>query len=710
LTSALTVLPLAIVFGFNFPLVVVLLAGNKNSAADPAQSAAVGRAYAANTFGAIIGSLATGFWLIPLLGSFRVIAAAAAINLVLAVALLLRSTNTRAMPLLVNALCIVIALFIGTSSSLYNRSLLALSAVLYGNSYHGHLTLAEIAATNDLVFATDGVNDSVAVFRSDNYIALRVNGKVDASTGDARTQLLLGQLGEAFLPAPRRVLIIGFGSGMTVSAVARYPEVERIDCVEIEPAVLRAAPYLQSLNRNVLTDARVHIIFDDARNFLLTSRDQYDLIISEPSNPWIAGIATLFTNEYYAAVRRRLAPGGKFVQWLQAYSLAPADLRMIIATLAPHFPEVTLWHAAGPDLLLLGRTDPSPFDFARLRSLWNHPNVREDFASVDIHQPEGLVAYFLLNDEAVRTLSSGSTLNTDDRALLEYHAPRTVLTPALFDENQGLISSLRTGPLPANLAASEISPALEAGALTALDLNDLSDAKNFLSVLEAQHASVSRSIAQGRFALMQGDLKSAENNFNAALHQNLDSEEAAHWLATAEHRNGEDAAARSLVDEVLERHPKSLTALTDEMQLAADRQDYRIALLAQLNRMAIIPDPPASEYCRLAAIWMKWGNLDEAEPVLLRGTQKDPYSYACRLELGELYRETNRLPQARDEFEFVIRMYPDADPATYKSLAAIYLAQGDRHSAQQTLTKAVRLFPDTPDLQPAAPSKMTAPP
>ena len=108
----------------------------------------------------------------------------------------------------------------------------------------------------------------------------------------------------------------------------------------------------------------------------------------EPSNPWIAGIATLFTDEYYAAVRRQLAPGGKFVQWVQSYSIAPADLRMIIASLAPHFAEVTLWRAAGPDLLLLGRTDAARFQFGRLRSLWQNPALRKDFESIDVHQPE----------------------------------------------------------------------------------------------------------------------------------------------------------------------------------------------------------------------------------------------------------------------------------------------------------------------------------
>jgi len=701
-TSALTVLPVAAIFGFNFPTVVVLLDA---APANFVRSATVGRAYAANTVGAIVGSLITGFWLVPWLGSFRVIAATAGVNLLLAVALELRSWQRRILPLAMNLFCLLIAMVVGSSSFLHNRTLLSLSAVLYGNSYQGHLTLGEIAATNDLVFTADGVNDSIAVFRSDNYVALRVNGKVDASTGDARTQLLLGHLGAAFEPAPRRVLIIGFGSGMTASAVARYPDIEKIDCVEIEPAVIRAAPYLESLNRNVLSDPRVHVIFDDARNFLLTSREKYDLIISEPSNPWIAGIATLFTDEYYAVVRHQLAPGGKFVQWVQAYSLAPADLRMIIASLAPHFAEVTLWRAAGPDLLLLGRTDPALFQFGRLRALWQNAALRNDFESIDVHQPEGLVAYYLLDDAAVRKLAEGSTLNTDDRTLLEYHAPQTVLIPGLSDANQELITQFRKGPLPTNLEPSEVQQALEGGSLTALDLSDRANARNFVRALESQPESTSRYIVQGRFALMQGALTEAKSFLEAALKRDPDSPEAMHWLAIAEHRGGEDTSARSRVDEILKRHPRFLPALTDEMELAADRKDFRIALLAQLNRIVVMPDPPASEYCRLGAIWMKLSNLAEAEPVLLRGTMKDPYSYACHLELGELYSETGRYPLARQHFEFVVRFYPDYDPAIFRSLAGVYVALGDSHSSMATLQKGLRLFPDDPELQKAVPGK-----
>jgi len=384
--SALAMLPTAMAFGFNFPMVVVLL--DRGDRDQTGSSVNVGRAYAANTVGCIVGAVVAGFWLVPWLGSFRVIGLAAAINLLLALVLDSQAGERRVRNLTIDICCFVLALLVGFSSLFYNQPLLMLSAVLYGNSHQRRLTFGEVVATTDLVFAEEGVNDSIAVVLTDSNVSLRVNGKVDASTGDARTQLLLGHLGAALHTTPRRVLIVGFGSGMTVSAVARYPDVEEIDCVEIEPAVIHAAPYLGSLNRGVLSDKRVHIVFDDARNFLLTSRQKYDLIVSEPSNPWIAGVATLFTDEFYSAARQHLAPGGMFVQWVQSYSLDPADLRMIMATFARHFPEATLWRGEETDLLLLGRTDTAPIQFNHLRALWQNQALRTDLESIDVREPD----------------------------------------------------------------------------------------------------------------------------------------------------------------------------------------------------------------------------------------------------------------------------------------------------------------------------------
>jgi spermidine synthase len=695
--SALAMLPTAMIFGFNFPMIVVLL--DRSDAGQTGSSVTVGKAYAANTIGCIVGAVATGFWLVPWLGSFQVIGLAAAINLLLALVLDSRAPQRRVLHLAIDIGCFILAVVVGFSSLFYNQPLLMLSAVLYGNSHQRRLTFGEVVATTDLVFAEEGVNDSIAVVRTDANVSLRVNGKVDASTGDARTQLLLGHLGAALHPMPRRVLIIGFGSGMTASAVARYPDVEEIDCVEIEPAVIHAAPYLGSLNRGVLSDARVHVIFDDARNFLLTSRQKYDLIISEPSNPWIAGVATLFTDEFYAAARQRLAPGGMFVQWVQSYSLDPGDLRMIMATFAPHFAEVTLWRGEETDLLLLGRTDTAPLQFNHLRALWQNQALRADLEAIDVREPEGIVAYFLLDDAAVRKLGEGHPLNTDDHTLLEYHAPETMLMRGLSDANEEFITQFQTGPLPANLELAEVQRAVDAGAETALDLNDVRHAKSLVGILESQPASAQGYVAQGRFALLQSNLPDAKSFLTKALAIDSGSVKAMHWLAIAEHRSGDDASAQLHVSQILQRHPTFLPALEDEMLFAADRRDFQAALRAQLQRMALMSDPPASEYCRLGAIWLKMSNPTAAEPVLLKGTLKDPYSYACHLELGELYRETGRFPLARQHFEWVLRFFPDADATIFRSLAGVYVVLGDMKSARLTLRKGRRIFPDDVELQ-----------
>ena len=153
------------------------------------------------------------------------------------------------------------------------------------------------------------------------------------------------------------------------------------------------------------------------------------------------------------------------------------------------------------------------------------------------------------------------------------------------------------------------------------------------------------------------------------------------------------ASARAQIDQILQRDPNNLPALTDKMEFAADRNNYGIALLTQLNRMTVMPDPPAAEYCRLGAIWMKTANTKEAEPVLLRGLAKDPYSYACHLQLGELYRQTDQFAQARQHFEFVVRFYPDSNSSVYASLASVYLNLGDAKSAESILRKRHHLFP-----------------
>jgi spermidine synthase len=696
-TSALAMLPAAIIFGFNFPAVVVLFAGS--SRPDAGYSAMVGRAYAANTLGAIVGAVVTGFWLVPALGSFRVVALIAAINLLLAVALELSSTPRRIFSLAVNAAILVLVGVSGFSSFFYNRALASFSTVLYWNLKNARLTLAETAATFDLPFVADGLNASIAVIRTENYLALTTNGKVDASNRDTSTQLLVGHLGAVFDQVPRRVLIVGFGSGMTASAIARYPEVQRIDCVEIEPAVIQAAGYLEKLNRGVLRDPRMHLVLDDARNFLLTSQDQYDLIISEPSNPWIAGVATLFTDEYYVSVRAHLAPGGRFVQWIQGYSLDPADLRMILATLSRHFPETTLWHVHGADLVALGRTDPHPLRFDQLRALWQNPGLREDYESLELRHPEGLVAYYSLNDGAVHRLAAGSVLNTDDRTLLEYHAPRALLNRSLSESNIKLLQDFQEGLLPANLDPSERRRALEAAAETNLRLGDASTAWSYLTALETEPPTGNLEILRGLRQLAEGHLEGAQKLFENAARLDPDSLYPLHWLAVVAHNRRDDPSAELRLSQILQRDPGFQPALADRVKFAGDRRDWIAAVSAQTVYIGAAKDPAAIEYCRLGEFWLYAQNPGEAEKAFLKGNLLDPYVYSCNRNLAELYRQTGYLERSRKHLEFVVHYFPDVDPTVFSSLAAVDVALNDRPAARKIIAKGRRIFPGNESLR-----------
>jgi len=692
-TAGLAMLPAAVAFGFNFPAVVALIAGL--SKGDDRPGVATGRAYAANTCGAILSAVATGFFFLPRLGSFRVVALAAAVNLLLAVALEWFPTPRHLVAVSVNLALLACVVGAGWSSMFYDRALASFGTVLYWNLHKTSLTLQEVANTENIVFLEDGPNATISVSRSDNYVALKTNGKVDASSVDTNTQILLGDLPAVFHPNPRRALVIGLGSGMTASALSRFPEVEQIDCIEIEPAVVHAAPFLEQLNRGVLRDSRLHLIIDDARNAILTSRDQYDLIISEPSNPWIEGVATLFTDEFYAAARQHLSPGGMFVQWVQGYSLEPSDLRMILATIVPHFSNVTLWHNAGADFLILARTESGPLDFSRARTLWSSPQVQEDFSTLRLTRPESWPVYFRLSDTEVRALAAGGDRNTDDRTLLEYRAPRGMVGETRREELEATVKRFQKGLLPAELRVSEMRPALEAAAESSLDLATNSSA-DYVHALDGETPTAALETTRGRLALKENRTAEAVAHLSRATMLEPDNLDALYWLAIAKHITPNDLEGDTLLTRILRRDPKNLPALASRVTFARDRRDWRTGAQTQVERIAAMKDPPSSEFCTLGDLWVRAGNLASAEEALVAGLERDPYSYLCHRELGEVDRLRGRLTAAREHLELVVRMYPDMDSGTYVSLALVYRAQEHPDQARNILAKGLRIFPRDP--------------
>ena len=211
--------------------------------------------------------------------------------------------------------------------------------------------------------------------------SLAIDGKVDASNaGDMLTQRLLAHVPLLLHPAPRQAAILGLGSGVTLGSALRHP-LERVDVLEISPEVVEASRFFEPENSRALADPRTRLIVGDGRTHLLLGRDQYDVIVSEPSNPWMAGIASLFTREFFTAARARLAPGGVLCQWAHTYDISAEDLRSIVATFAAVFPDGTIWLVGDGDVLLIGGTEPMGPRVAALAEVWNRrPEAVADLA------------------------------------------------------------------------------------------------------------------------------------------------------------------------------------------------------------------------------------------------------------------------------------------------------------------------------------------
>lgn len=439
--AAIVVLPAAFVSGLQFPLLMALLGRGRKDVGRH-----VGVAYAWNTAGSIVGSLAGGFGLIPWLTAPGVWRASALLLVALGVAaafLSFRIEKRRAalaVPGLVAAACLWLAPSTGPTAGFRHSPIGAGRAD----------DILEQATTNSLrdwlshrrrtiAWEADGVESSVALSTQSGYNFI-VNGKVDGHTRlDAGTQVMSGLIGAALHREPKRALVVGLGTGSTAGWLGVVPSMERVDVVELEPAILRVARDCAPVNQAVLDNPKVHVSIGDAREVLLTTKERYDLIFSEPSNPYRAGIASLFTQEFYQASAKRLGEGGVFLQWLQAYDVDGQTVRTVYATLGSVFPHVETWLSDAGDLILLASLGPVEYDAGALRRRLAEEPYRSALANVwRVTDLEGFLAHHVANDALTRAIleQERGSVGTDDRNPLEFSFARTVGREASFDERQ----------------------------------------------------------------------------------------------------------------------------------------------------------------------------------------------------------------------------------------------------------------------------------
>jgi hypothetical protein len=238
-----------------------------------------------------------------------------------------------------------------------------------------------------------------------------------------------GLVGALALPDLKAAMIIGLGTGSTAGWLGAVPGVERVDVVELEPAVLEVAAMCAEGNQDVLRNPKVHVTVGDAREALITTPNRYDLIFSEPSNPYRAGIASLYTREFYAACAQRLNPDGVFLQWLQEYGIDGQTVRTIYATLGSVFPEVQTWRTQTGDMLLMASRRPIVFDVPRTRERITREPFRSALAKVwRVTDLEGVLAQHIANAEFARAVMAAEKgrVNTDDQNVVEFGFARSV--------------------------------------------------------------------------------------------------------------------------------------------------------------------------------------------------------------------------------------------------------------------------------------------
>jgi spermidine synthase len=692
LTSAL-ILPTAICMGAAFPLALSIAGGAAHS---PARR--FGLVYAVNTIGAVSGTLIAGFVLIPWLGLPTTLAFAAFVLIAAVVSIYVFADvgpRSRTSGYAIAAAAIV-ALFVGPA---WDQELLASGVYLYAPFVPKSLDLETQLKAGMLLYYKDGAPATVSVKRLTGTTTLAVDGKTDASNrSDMLTQKLVAHLPLLLHPSPHRVAIVGLGSGVTLGAALSHP-IERADVIEISPEVVEASRYFEAENHNALADPRTRLIVGDGRSHLLLSQQQYDVIISEPSNPWIAGVAALFTREFFEAAKARLAPAGIICQWAHTYTISERDLRSIVATFTSVFPEGTAWMVNDNDLLLVASNGPLLPQLGNIETGWSRASAAADLAEVGAVEPFSVLSLFAAGPAALARYGEGADILDDDRLRLEFSAPRELRSsnaadidasfasvagpddlPVLVRDRKARATALEWRHRAAMMAKSDayaiayddyvnalrLDPldreALSGFTRTAVLTNRAQDALSWVKSLTSERSSADVQIAISKLLAAAGFNADALTTARTACALQpvypAACEQLAALYAEAEHRTELSAVVQTLRDAAPDAagthyYAAVLAFLEGNAQAALASAQSAIAADAKY----------AAAYDIAGAAHTKLGQADEAARAFQTSLRFDPHDSTAYTNLGLLALAAGRIPEARNYFAEALWLTPDAPAA-----------------------------------------------
>lgn len=437
-----------IFMGMTLPIAVEVLTHNSKKI-----SFSIGKVFSVNTFGTVAGSVLSGLLFIPFFGvkiSFEI---GMGINLFAALLLIFSSPQFSQLKKY-SFLFILLVLLSGYSILFdgWNKDA-TLSGVFRKFNEMAPASYQDFKNQfndRDVLYYEEGVNSNVAVVEMKDETKQRIlliNGKPDASSlYDMPTQVLLGQIPMMLHPNPKNVFVVGFGSGVTIGSVLTHP-VNSVTCVEISPEVINASKYFANENNSCIEDKRLDIVIEDAHTFLNLTQQKFDVIISEPSNPWIAGIGNLFSKEYFERCSNRLTKDGIMVQWFHIYELNDEILKLVLKTFNTVFPMGQIWNSVQGDLILVGTKKKMEINFNLLQEKIKTPSVKNDLKKININDLFTFLSCQQLSPEGFYSVSESELINREGHPLLEFLAPRafylgeTAFSIYGFDEKLDTLSN-----------------------------------------------------------------------------------------------------------------------------------------------------------------------------------------------------------------------------------------------------------------------------
>jgi spermidine synthase len=693
LTAFGLILAPTMAMGALFPVVLRIYGSVRRGVGGPA-----GAIYSANTIGAIAGAFVGGQLLLRWLGVQETLLAASLISATVAAAWLagseLRSPirwGTAAVGLVLVGLAIKL-------TPAWDPMVINSGPAFYAETLAGEVAKGEDLAETfhdraEVLFHRDGVEATVSVIRqrSIDDLSLRINGKTDASSAsDMATQLLLAHLPLLLHPAPKRVMVLGLASGVTAGSALLYP-IERLDVVEISPEVVAASKYFSEINHLDWSDPRLHLIEDDARNYLALTDARYDAILLEPSNPRVANVSALYTREFFSLVHDRLAPGGICLAFLPIYDMDPEMIKLMFRTLGQSFPEVSLWETeALSDYFVIGSDRPPRVDPAEVVRRAAEPKVAADLARIQVPGGAEVFARFVMGPQTIAAIAGQGPAHTDDRRQLEYLSPRLYL-PELNRRTLATAAEVLSHHESVAQLLEPLTPEFEELVRHYDVSRELYYGTWAYNVNNPGPADLDRMIAAWREVLRVTGPSYPAENMREWLRDNL------MRRAEAEAQQGDETDAVADWNEAFELNPRD-SAAADQLLAYYARGGDRTQAWAWAEKALERNPRDASALYFFGTEALSRRQPDVAEKLLAASIESSPSEPDYRFKYALSLAQQNKFFPAETQLRLLIERFPDQADGLMM-LAQVLKDQHRDREAEKYVEAARNLNPDHPLLK-----------